>query len=549
MAVKAARSMVDGLKGDEHLGIFAVDLGVTVLSPFTRSTRELHAALDVLLRRPPVIVASSSTGGVAETEGPPGTYLSREDAQAAEIRKRLDAGFEGPQHAAAQAASLTDLIARLGRFPGRRALILFSEGLSVSPRLETAVDRARAENVTIYTINARGLDARAPVSPRMQEVDAGDLTGTSRVVRPTWSRQFPELDQTSGLGPLAGHTGGFFAGDSNDLVAAVTAVNADRRAFYVLAYVSSNEALDNTIRQIEVRVKRPGVSVGARQGYIAAEPDTRDLPDYELPVLQALARVPYPRDFEFAVRAYRTPKPSQVDLVSVLVEIPGSTLEFRREPTLRKYRGEVAVLTRIRSGDKTVAQQSQLYILTGDLSRLDEFSTRPLSYFRTASLPPGAYKVETAVYDRTSNRVSVVESTIDVPHSNDAPVIAGDLMLVRDLGKVKTNSEEKSHPLAWRRIVINPVLDDEVRSNHRRLTLAIPLVIERGPVTARLSLVNETHQLAEVPVSLGKPEKDGRLIPIIDFPITNLPAGNYTLTLKLAAPGFDAQRSATVVLK
>jgi hypothetical protein len=94
-----------------------------------------------------------------------------------------------------------------------------------------------------------------------------------------------------------------------------------------------------------------------------------------------------------------------------------------------------------------VAKQSQLYILTGDLSRLDEFSTRPLSYFRTASLPPGAYKIEAAVYDRTSNRVSVVESAINVPHSNGAPVIAGDLMLVRDLGKAKTNSEEKSHPL------------------------------------------------------------------------------------------------------
>jgi hypothetical protein len=50
--------MIDARVGDEHLGIFIVDLGVRMLCPFTRSSRELHDALNAVLRTPPVSVTS-----------------------------------------------------------------------------------------------------------------------------------------------------------------------------------------------------------------------------------------------------------------------------------------------------------------------------------------------------------------------------------------------------------------------------------------------------------------------------------------------------------
>lgn len=550
MAVKAARSMIGALDRDEHAGIFAVDLSVTMLAPFTRSTRQLQDALNVLLRTAPVSTGSSSSGGVAETDGPPGRYLSRDSEAAAEMRKRLEAGLEGPQHAAAQAASLTELVGRLARFPGRKAVILFSEGLAVSPRLETVVDRARAENVTIYTINARGLDARGPTSIPFRKIDASELTGTSRVAWPAWSRAFPELDQTLGLGPLAQHSGGFLVSDTNDLVAALRAVNGDRRAFYVLAYVSSNEVLDNSVRHIEVRVKRPDLSVRARHGYIAAEPDTPDRPAYEVPVLQALARNPRPRDFEFVARAYHTPKPGQVHLLSVIVEIPGNTVEFSRDPELKKYTGEVAVLTRLSEPASIVASQSQLYILTGDLFRLDDFRKRALTYFRTAEVRPGSYRLEAVVHDRLSNRSSVIELALKVPDMNTTPVIAGDLIVVRNLSKSNKGNDQKANPLAWRQLSIEPNLGEEVDARRRgRLILTIPLIIGRGPVSARLALLKDGRQLAEVRVSLGKPDKDGRLMPIMEVPIVDLPPGRYDLTLKLAAAGYTTERSTTVTLQ
>jgi hypothetical protein len=462
------------------------------------------------------------------------------------MRKRLQSGLDGPQHAAAQAASLTEVVNRLARFPGRKAVILFSEGLAVSPRLETVVDRAWRENVAIYTINARGLDAaRSPV-PWVRDIDSRELTGTSRIDRHGWNRAFPELDQTLGLGPLARHTGGFLVANTNDLVAALSEVNADRRAFYVLSYVSSNEAMDGSTRKIEVRVERPGLTVRARDGYVAAELGAPTSSAYELPILEALTRAPRPRDFEFAMRAYSTPKPGHVDLFSLLLEVPGNTVEFRRDLALKRYTGEVAVLTRIRHGDTVVASQSQLYVLTGDLPRLDEFRTRPLTYFRTAALPPGSYQLEAVVHDRLSNRASVTELALDVPDRTGTSVIVGDLILVRSLRRVK-GSEQKASPLAWGRLLIDPSISADVE-RRRELVLAVPLIIRQGPISARLALLKDGRQLTELPVSLGKPDKDGRLMPLIKLPVVDLPSATYDAKLVVLAPGYRTERSTTLVV-
>ena len=96
------------------------------------------------------------------------------------------------------------------------------------------------------------------------------LTSSSRRGKESWRYGFLEMDPTRGLGPLAGHTGGFLVANTNDLTKALASITADRRSYYLLGYSSSNPVLDGSTRQIEVRVKRPGLSVRARTGYVAA---------------------------------------------------------------------------------------------------------------------------------------------------------------------------------------------------------------------------------------------------------------------------------------
>ncbi len=51
----------------------------------------------------------------------------------------------------------------------------------------------------------------------------------------------------------------------------------DSRSYYVLGYRPSNSVADGTFRSITVKVKRPGIDVRARKGYVAARrrPESR----------------------------------------------------------------------------------------------------------------------------------------------------------------------------------------------------------------------------------------------------------------------------------
>lgn len=273
MAVDAARATIDALAPDEYAGVFAVELSLVTMAPFTLDKAALRAAANKILTRAPVSLGPMSAEGVAERAGSGGGVQSLQDRQFGDIRSRLQSGLEAPQQQAAQATSLSGLASMMARFAGRKSVILFSEGLAVSPRMDGVLALAQDGNVTFYTIDASGLSAGGPKALPRSEIDPSELTGSSQIRRASWQKSFPEMDPTSGLGPLADRTGGFYVSDTNDLKSALSAVDADRRAFYVLAYSSRRETGDDAARHLEVRVKRPGVSVRARSGVVAATPE------------------------------------------------------------------------------------------------------------------------------------------------------------------------------------------------------------------------------------------------------------------------------------
>ena len=53
MAIKAARAMIDELAPDEYAGVFAVELSLDMMAPFTRDKAELRDAMDKSWSGPP----------------------------------------------------------------------------------------------------------------------------------------------------------------------------------------------------------------------------------------------------------------------------------------------------------------------------------------------------------------------------------------------------------------------------------------------------------------------------------------------------------------
>lgn len=134
---------------------------------------------------------------------------------------------------------------RLEREPGRRVIIVVSDGQNTVSR----VTRERA----------------------LEEVNRTDaiIFGICPIIRTEYDDFLPPPDNDFDL--LCRQTGGrvFMVTSLSELTTGFAQLEAELRAQYVLSYYSSNDARDGRFRRIEVRVKRPGVTVRARSGYYA----------------------------------------------------------------------------------------------------------------------------------------------------------------------------------------------------------------------------------------------------------------------------------------
>ena len=77
--------------------------------------------------------------------------------------------------------------------------------------------------------------------------------------------------------------------ETNDLRGALRRIDEDTRFHYLLTYAPKNHDFDGRFRAIDVKVKRPGAQVFARNGYRALRnAPTVPVLGYEAPALAAL---------------------------------------------------------------------------------------------------------------------------------------------------------------------------------------------------------------------------------------------------------------------
>jgi len=133
-------------------------------------------------------------------------------------------------------------------------------------QFEHLIQLANRSNVSFYPIDPRGL----PVfDTSIDAVRTGQPPPGQTILPP------PSVDganlrarQTS-LRDLAVATDGVAVVNTSDLDAGMRRVTDDLSSYYLLSYYSSGK-LDGKFHSIRVRVKRPGVQVRARRGYLAA---------------------------------------------------------------------------------------------------------------------------------------------------------------------------------------------------------------------------------------------------------------------------------------
>ena len=156
-----------------------------------------------------------------------------------------------------------------GRIPGPDRptcdLVRLTGSMAESRQLfQELIGAANRSSTTFYTVDAGGLRSEG----RASIVDPTDVTIESR------SRdRLPFTTTLDSIKTLAGATNGLAIAGTNDFANGLRRISDDFNAYYLLGYTSTNSRADGKDRTIKVTVKRPGVQVRARDGYLARRVD------------------------------------------------------------------------------------------------------------------------------------------------------------------------------------------------------------------------------------------------------------------------------------
>jgi VWFA-related protein len=155
--------------------------------------------------------------------------------------------------------TLATLTAGLANVPGRKTIVLMSEGFLAEdewPLVAETVTLAARANARIYTLDARGLERGLSSVFDSAPADSG-------------TRLLEQMDfGADSINSLAVDSGGFVVRNTNLFDRAIARIADDAGNYYVLGIRPSAQP-DGKFHPIRVKVARPGVSVRARRGYVA----------------------------------------------------------------------------------------------------------------------------------------------------------------------------------------------------------------------------------------------------------------------------------------
>ncbi len=569
------------LSSKSWMGVFSIDRSLSTLQQFTDDREALRRSLDRSLS-----LASTSVAGTRERDSIRNAYaglstgIGQAHVAAAELSgvpecrnaedelirnleildSRLVEAFESLERDEQGFAVLHALLALVGGLepvPGRKAVVLFSEGLAIPAGVESAfrsvVAAANRANVSIYTVDAGGLRATSAADETRRTIDSlqGRLQpensnplarGSITTLQPMSGLALLERNEDtlrfapgSGLGRLAEQTGGFLLHDTNDLSTGLAEMDEELGAYYALSYAPKNQAYDGRFRAISVKLKRPHGRLQARKGYLAVK-TALPVPalEYEAPALARLDVGPLPTAVPLRLRGLQFPEEPPFSRVPIVVDVAS------------RGRQDLAVVVLVRDATRrVVAKMSQRYPPAEPGARSE---AGPILFYRETRLPPGTYSLEAIAYDLRSGAAGAVTSVLDVPAVASGRLRASSLMIVGRAEKLGPDGGA-AMPLQYGGVLLYPNLGQPLkREPGQALTFFVTAwpAVERPGIEARVEVIRDGQRVGATRATQLRPDTDGRIQLASSLPLEGFAPGAYELRVTLS-DGRDAEtRSAAV---
>lgn len=568
-AVRAAQTYL-GAKEEmqNYVGIFGIDLSLTPLVPFTRNGVAVRQALarmasattagfntpeqqrqQASAEQQARVSAGTAAAAGAGGRGNATAGAAGGDARLAEMEASILSGFsamERDQQGYIATDALFAIVSTLGGLPGRKSVILFSEGVAipnaVARLFSGVIDAANRGNVSIYTIDAAGLRAESEQSRVRDMVNAAgggvesgysaDTVGAPLTTGLEMNEEALRSDPATGLARLARETGGQSFNNTNNLRPAFERIDNDLRNYYLLGYTPLNSAYDGRFRTIQVRVKRPGVTVAARKGYFAVRnPGASPVNDWEAPALGALEQKPVPNAFPIRAGALLFPEPGRPGLVPVVVNLQTAPITFQPAADGKSYTSDFTVLVRFLDRDNQVARKvSQHYEIRGELAQIERATRGDVVFYRESELTPGVYAMEAIVHDALSGQSSVRFSTVEVPREREGALRMSSLVLVNRSEKLAAEDRRSGSPLLVDNLILYPNLGEPVSKTAKEVGFYFAVYPAPGGAPVSLIQLRQNESLiAQLPMPEAAVDASGRQQQVGRLPVSQLAPGTYEL--------------------
>jgi hypothetical protein len=284
--------------------------------------------------------------------------------------------------------------------------------------MQDLVRAATKANVSIYTIDPRGLQALSDGNIELTGVDPGSdlsergLQNENRLARES-------------LQTFSEETGGFAVVNSNGLATAYDRIVQENSAYYVLAYYPPNPKRDGKFHNISVRVTRPGLTVKSRRGYANPTGKVPTPVKSELSAeLHDALNSPLPTS-GLAMKVFAAPFKGVAPNASVLL---GVELRGRDLSTAANAGIELAVFAVDAKGRMKASSRDSLALnlKPETRTRVEQTGIRLLSRM---NIPPGRYQLRVAAHDVAGGALGSVLYDLDVPDFEKVPLSMSGLVL------------------------------------------------------------------------------------------------------------------------
>ena len=439
--------------------------------------------------------------------------------------------------------------------PGRKSVIHFSSGITRTGQenqatLRAATDAANQADVSLYTMDARGLAALPPGGDASSSSPAGTgIYSGSAVASQVSSLQ----GSRETLAALATDTGGRTFYDLNDFTPAFDEVQKENSSYYLIGYSPTNTRDDGHFRHIRVEISRPGLKVQARPGYFAPKnfrQFTRAEKENQLEQVMDLD-VPFV-DLPFVVETAYFRRPDKKFTVVLAAKIPGSQVAFLRKSGKRETEFDFAwKITDLQNHTAGGLRDSLPVRLSDD--NFEEIIGSNLFYEGEVILPPGKYNLKAVVRENEGGKIGTFEAPLEVPDVSDAGlglssvVLSNEVKSSDDLDRAHV-TRDKNSPLQVGNRSVLPSVTRVFRSNQ---LLSVFLESYAGknagpagpstPPSVGLVFFRGGRKFAEAGPFPGKLEKSSeqRASYFAQIPLDKFPRGSYTVQVNVLDPAIE----------